>query len=127
VTIVVPVLMTSCQVSENPKTGPVIAQTRTTPTANTKVEGRPVCLAVRCAPLSNKALIEFAIDHPAFERRGRRLLTASPHPGRRRVFTGGYTSDIGKATARLHPAGAGKAAGDAIVTTANDGVGENLG
>src|SRR3954471_10258237 len=68
--------MTSCQVSGNPKTGPVIAQTRTTPTANTKVEGRPVCLAVP---------------------------TASPHPGRRRVFTGGYTSDIGKATARLHP------------------------
>src|SRR5829696_2384911 len=37
VTIVVPVLMTSCQVSEKPKNGPETAHTRMTPTAARKV------------------------------------------------------------------------------------------
>jgi hypothetical protein len=37
VTIVVPVLMTSCQVSEKPKKGPETAQTRMTATAARKV------------------------------------------------------------------------------------------
>jgi len=41
VTIVVPVLMTSCQVSLNPNKGPVTAQTSTTATAKRKVAGRP--------------------------------------------------------------------------------------
>jgi hypothetical protein len=41
VTIVVPVLITSCQESEKPKSGPVTAQTTTTPTARMKVEARP--------------------------------------------------------------------------------------
>jgi hypothetical protein len=42
VTIVVPVLMTSCQVSENPKIGPVIAQTRTIARASPKAGTVPV-------------------------------------------------------------------------------------
>ena len=39
--MVVPVLITSCQVSEKPKSGPVAAQTRTTMTAVTKAQERP--------------------------------------------------------------------------------------
>ena len=39
VTMVVPVLMTSCQVSLKWKSGPVTAQTRMTTTARPKVEG----------------------------------------------------------------------------------------
>ena len=46
VTMVVPVLMTSCQVSEKSKTGPVTAQTRTTPSAKAKAGTLPVkCVA----------------------------------------------------------------------------------
>jgi hypothetical protein len=41
VTIVVPVLMTSCHVSLNWKMGPVIAHVATTSTASTNVPGRP--------------------------------------------------------------------------------------
>ena len=41
VTIVVPVLMTSCQVSEKPKIGPVMPHTSTTATAPTKANGVP--------------------------------------------------------------------------------------
>ena len=36
--MVVPVLMTSCQESEKWNTGPVIAQTRTTPSAATNAQ-----------------------------------------------------------------------------------------
>ena len=46
VTMVVPVLMTSCQVSEKSKIGPVIAQTRTIPSASAKAGTLPVkCVA----------------------------------------------------------------------------------
>jgi hypothetical protein len=41
VMIVVPVLITSCQVSLKPKIGPVTIQTRITPAASAKVFGRP--------------------------------------------------------------------------------------
>jgi hypothetical protein len=41
VTIVVPVLITSCQVSLNRKIGPVTAQARTTAAASRKAEGAP--------------------------------------------------------------------------------------
>jgi hypothetical protein len=37
--------MTSCQVSENPKTGPLTAHTATTTTARRNVTGRPVSWA----------------------------------------------------------------------------------
>ena len=37
VTMVVPVLMTSCQVSENPKNGPLTAQTMISPRATRNV------------------------------------------------------------------------------------------
>jgi hypothetical protein len=43
---VVPVLITSCQVSLKRNNGPVTSQTRITPTARMKVEGRPVTRAV---------------------------------------------------------------------------------
>src|SRR5687767_13659962 len=46
VTRLVLVLMTSCQVSLNAKSGPVIAQMRITETAVMKVKGRPVACAV---------------------------------------------------------------------------------
>src|SRR5262245_17096809 len=58
--IVVPVLMTSCQVSLNPNTGPVTAHTRTMVTATPNATGRPVqrapCLAKRPNQLSLSAM-----------------------------------------------------------------------
>src|SRR5206468_4331665 len=53
VTMVVPVLMTSCQVSLKPKIGPVMAQMAITSTARVKVSGRPVALAVHLAKRVN--------------------------------------------------------------------------
>src|SRR6476619_923155 len=47
--MVVPVLMTNCQVSEKPNNGPVIAQTRTTPAARIKVDARPAACDVLLA------------------------------------------------------------------------------
>src|SRR5690606_15302458 len=49
VTIVVPVLMTSCQVSEKPNTGPVTAQVSTTARARRKAAGWPAQPAIRLA------------------------------------------------------------------------------
>ncbi len=48
VTIVVPVLITSCQVSEKPNSGPVAAQTTTTSAAVRNAQGDPTALEVRC-------------------------------------------------------------------------------
>ena len=53
VTIVVPVLMTSCQVSENPNSGPVIAHTMTTEQAVTNAAGVPVARDVQRAKRVN--------------------------------------------------------------------------
>src|SRR5690242_20055944 len=53
VIIVVPVLMTSCQVSLKPKRGPVQAQPRMRATAPTNVAGRPVARAVHFAKRVN--------------------------------------------------------------------------
>ena len=47
--IVVPVLITSCQVSEKPNIGPVTAQTTTIRTATMNVEARPAASEVRFA------------------------------------------------------------------------------
>ena len=47
VTMVVPVLMTSCQVSEKPKIGPVTAQTRTTPSASPNAHELPAHAVTR--------------------------------------------------------------------------------
>lgn len=47
--IVVPVLMTSCQVSENPNTGPLTAHTTINKQHNTKVAGLPVVRATEFA------------------------------------------------------------------------------
>ena len=44
--MVVPVLMTSCQVSEKPKSGPVSAHTATANTASAKTHARPTSRAV---------------------------------------------------------------------------------
>ena len=49
VTIVVPVLITSCQVSLKPNSGPVTTQTSTSSTASTKHSGRPVNRAAALA------------------------------------------------------------------------------
>jgi hypothetical protein len=46
VTIVVPVLITNCHVSENPKMGPVTAQTTMEAHAKANVEGRPHCCEI---------------------------------------------------------------------------------
>jgi len=46
VTIVVPVLITSCHVLEKPKTGPVIIQAKTARQASKKVTGRPIARAM---------------------------------------------------------------------------------
>ena len=47
--IVVEVLMTSCQVSENPNSGPETAQRITRPQQATNTSGRPVQRAVAVA------------------------------------------------------------------------------
>ena len=47
--MVVPVLMTSCHVSEKRKRGPLIAQATITPAANRKVDARPAASEVRLA------------------------------------------------------------------------------
>lgn len=46
--MVVPVLITSCHVSDHWKSGPVIIQINTTPKASMKAAGCPAKLAVRC-------------------------------------------------------------------------------
>src|SRR5215475_6196654 len=53
VTIVVPVLMTSCHVSEKPKIGPVTSQTRTTAAASAKPHELPVATLARRATCSS--------------------------------------------------------------------------
>ncbi len=49
--IVVPVFITSCQVSDKPKIGPVTIQTAITPAASRKAQGQPHCLAMILARL----------------------------------------------------------------------------
>jgi hypothetical protein len=56
VMIVVPVLMTSCQVSLNPNIGPMTAQTKIIETAMINVTGLPVILAVDFANRENHDL-----------------------------------------------------------------------
>src|ERR1044072_9398301 len=58
VTMVVPVLMTSCQLSENLKIGPDTAQTTTMTTQRQKVTGRPAAVATTLAALE-KDLLRF--------------------------------------------------------------------
>jgi hypothetical protein len=53
--MVVQVLMTSCHVSLNPNSGPVIPHTRTTATARRKVAGLPVRRAVATARRPNQS------------------------------------------------------------------------
>ena len=67
VTIVVPVLMTNCHVSENWKTGPVIAQATIDPNAMAKVDARPHCWDVHCATAPKAELIEMGIGLEAFD------------------------------------------------------------
>jgi hypothetical protein len=63
--MVVPVLMTSCQVSEKPKIGPVTTQARMTPAARMKLTGRPAQRAVACASRSNRSRMTAKRDsHP---------------------------------------------------------------
>lgn len=52
VTIVVPVLITSCHVSEKPKNGPDTAQRKTAATQQIKARGLPVARAVAVANLA---------------------------------------------------------------------------
>jgi hypothetical protein len=56
VTIVVPVLMISCQVSEYANAGPVAAQTTMAAQATTKLDARPHCRDIHCAAAPNAAL-----------------------------------------------------------------------
>ena len=51
VMMVVLVLMTSCQVSEKPKSGPVAAQTTMVAIARTDAQGEPTATEVLCAKL----------------------------------------------------------------------------
>lgn len=59
--MVVPVLMTSCQVSEKWKTGPVIAQTIMTKNASMKAKGEPVAFVTVVENLSNFAVKEVEV------------------------------------------------------------------
>jgi hypothetical protein len=54
VTIVVPVLMTSCHVSENPKIGPLISQTRMVRTARPNAVELPVQLVAKRESVANR-------------------------------------------------------------------------
>jgi hypothetical protein len=56
VTTVVPVFITSCQVSEKPKRGPVIAHTTITSIAVMNAHGRPVNSAIFDATRENQWL-----------------------------------------------------------------------
>src|SRR6187402_2094878 len=56
VTMVVPVLMTSCQVSEKPNTGPVAAQITITSRAAEKVQKLPAAWLVLPATLANSSV-----------------------------------------------------------------------
>lgn len=60
--MVVPVLITSCQVLENPKIGPVHAQTTTIARAKTKVPALPVAAATLEEILWNSSFIEQSYD-----------------------------------------------------------------
>lgn len=61
--IVVPVLITSCQVSENPKSGPVITHIRITVTARIKASGFPVARVITFENLlKNKESPDFFFD-----------------------------------------------------------------
>src|SRR5262249_4188979 len=66
VMMVVPVLMTSCQVSLKWKIGPVIAQTRTIPRARQNAAGRPETRAAHRAKPSNARSTEPAFAGGAF-------------------------------------------------------------
>ena len=63
VTMVVPVLMTSCQTSEKPKIGPVTAQTTTAASARMKASGRPAKAAIR--PAMAVKIVVLALQRPA--------------------------------------------------------------
>ena len=56
VTIVVPVLITSCQVSLQPKSGPLTSQASTTSNARPKVNGWPVARDVALVKRTNQRL-----------------------------------------------------------------------
>src|SRR5262245_11329742 len=70
VTIVVPVLMTSCQVSEKPKRGPVAAQIRTMPRARKNVQAEPTTSDVTCANLRKNSFMVPLCDECPTRRRG---------------------------------------------------------
>lgn len=65
VTTVVAVLMTSCQVSLNPKIGPVTAHRMMITTAATNVAGWPEKWAVHLAKWLNREVDEFETTRPA--------------------------------------------------------------
>jgi hypothetical protein len=54
VTIVVPVLITSCQVSLKPKSGPLTAHTVTVASASAKAAGLPVTWEIHFANVVNQ-------------------------------------------------------------------------
>ncbi len=62
VTIVVPVLITSCQVSEKPNSGPLTAQTTMTRHAITNVEARPAACDVALATLAKNLAILWGVS-----------------------------------------------------------------
>ena len=70
--MVVPVLMTSCQVSEKPKIGPVTAQATTTASASTNVFALPAARVMAMLQALEKrhgcrlALVSFAILRLAY-------------------------------------------------------------
>jgi uncharacterized membrane protein len=59
VTILLIVFMTSCQLSENPKIGPVINQAITNAAAKPNTHGRPLLVAVSEANLENQCWFVF--------------------------------------------------------------------
>src|SRR5215471_2474023 len=63
--MVVPVLITSCHVSEYLNTGPVTAQTSTTRTARKNAVDDPIAIAKSRANFRKLSLIVTALLHPA--------------------------------------------------------------
>ncbi len=87
VTIVVPVLITSCQVSLNPKMGPVTPHTSTTPTAAAKALGRPAAREDQRAKRVNQVAFFFPMStgarHATFEGPERKRIEVRLVPRRR--------------------------------------------
>ena len=105
VTMVVPVFMTSCHVSEKWNTGPVTAQTMTVKQHIRNVSGRPVAQAIRVAAFSNASSIREPFLEAVLAREGKK-----PGDREKRDIEDEY--QLGCANLGALPSGESQQAGD---------------